>query len=121
MPGVQRNHRGCTEGGPSGELRYARAKDKSDKSIDAYKFYINALYVATTRAVRSLYLVEQDRRQGISTFLASRTPRILSASHPGIVAETGSVRPGDLELQGKREQAELIGRTCSQRAGALRC
>src|SRR6266849_4391619 len=28
------------------ELRYARARDKSDKSLEIYKFYINALYVA---------------------------------------------------------------------------
>ncbi len=36
------------------ELEYSRARDKSDKSAEAYKFFVNALYVATTRAVRNL-------------------------------------------------------------------
>ncbi|WP_305822327.1 UvrD-helicase domain-containing protein [Massilia brevitalea] len=42
------------------ELEYSRAKDKSDKSLEIYKFYVNALYVALTRAIRSVYLVESD-------------------------------------------------------------
>ena len=42
------------------ELDYRRAKDKSDKSLELYKFYVNALYVAMTRAVESLTLVEAD-------------------------------------------------------------
>jgi hypothetical protein len=33
------------------ELEYARGKDKADKSLDVYKFYINSLYAAVTRAV----------------------------------------------------------------------
>ena len=32
------------------ELAYARGKDKTDKSLDIYKFYINSLCVAVTRA-----------------------------------------------------------------------
>ncbi|MHB1606906.1 MAG: hypothetical protein ACYCTV_11050 [Leptospirales bacterium] len=35
---------------------YVRAADKSDKTGEALKFYVNALYVSLTRA----YLVEQD-------------------------------------------------------------
>jgi hypothetical protein len=31
-------------------LDYRRAKDKSDKSLEVYKFFVNALYVALTRA-----------------------------------------------------------------------
>ncbi|NJN46454.1 MAG: hypothetical protein HC808_08245 [Candidatus Competibacteraceae bacterium] len=34
------------------ELDYGRARDKSDKSLEIYKFHINALYVAVTRAIR---------------------------------------------------------------------
>jgi ATP-dependent exoDNAse (exonuclease V) beta subunit len=37
------------------ELKYSRNKDKHDKSLEIYKFYINALYVALTRAVSNLY------------------------------------------------------------------
>ena len=39
------------------ELRFARAKDKGDKSLEIYKFHINALYVAITRAVKNIYLI----------------------------------------------------------------
>ncbi len=30
-------------------LEYRRAKDKSDRSLELYKFFVNALYVALTR------------------------------------------------------------------------
>ena len=42
------------------ELDYKRAKDKSDKSLEVYKFFVNALYVALTRATANLYLIESD-------------------------------------------------------------
>ena len=44
----------------SGDFVYARARNKSDKSLHRYKFYVNALYVGMTRTLRSLYLVERD-------------------------------------------------------------
>ena len=44
------------------DLAYRRARDKSDKSLELYKFQVNALYVAMTRAVETLMLVEQHRR-----------------------------------------------------------
>ena len=31
----------------AGELAYSRAADKADKSLDLYKFFVNALYVAS--------------------------------------------------------------------------
>ncbi|MEM7656292.1 MAG: UvrD-helicase domain-containing protein, partial [Bacteroidota bacterium] len=43
-------------------LRYSRGKDKSNKEQEAYKFYINSLYVAFTRAVKNLYIVEGSRK-----------------------------------------------------------
>ena len=36
-----------------GELEYRRARDKGDKSLELYKFYVNALYVAMTRRCRA--------------------------------------------------------------------
>ena len=39
------------------ELAYSRARDKGDRSLELWKFYVNALYVALTRAVQTLYLV----------------------------------------------------------------
>ena len=49
---------GVTANDLNRELRYARAADKTDKSLEAYKFYTNALYVALTRAVRNVYIIE---------------------------------------------------------------
>ena len=41
-------------------LDYRRAKDKSDKSMEVYKFFVNALYVALTRVIQNLYIIESD-------------------------------------------------------------
>jgi hypothetical protein len=41
-------------------LDYRRARDKSDKSLEVYKFFVNALYVALTRAIRNVYVIESD-------------------------------------------------------------
>ena len=40
------------------ELQYNRASSKDDKDAEIYKFYINSLYVAITRAVKNIYLFE---------------------------------------------------------------
>ena len=92
-----------------GELEYARAKDKTDKSIDAYKFLINALYVATTRAVRSLYILEKNRRHGIFDLLglAQADGRVRVAAQESSHDEWER-EARRLELQGKHEQADLI-------------
>jgi hypothetical protein len=93
-------------------LDYRRARDKSDKSLEVYKFFVNALYVALTRAVKNLYLIESDT--GLPLF------RLLGLS---VAASEAQVQTGQssleewqrearkLELQGKQEQAEAIRRT----------
>lgn len=43
-----------------GALKYMRAPDKTDKSLEVYKFFVNSLYVAITRAVKNIYLIEKD-------------------------------------------------------------
>jgi ATP-dependent exoDNAse (exonuclease V) beta subunit len=42
------------------EFKYGRAKSKSDKTMEMYKFYINSLYVGITRAIKSVYLIEKN-------------------------------------------------------------
>ncbi|WP_295543610.1 UvrD-helicase domain-containing protein [uncultured Thiohalocapsa sp.] len=99
-----------TEADLQGELRYARARDKGDKSLEIYKFYINALYVAVTRAVRNLYLIEPRPRQHLLSLLG------LSDVHQSVddvETETSSLEEWRheahrLELQGKEEQAAEI-------------
>jgi hypothetical protein len=94
----------------AGELRYARARDKTDKSLETYKFYINALYVAVTRAVKNLYLIESRPKQRILALLG------LTRAHEGVDAVEEQRSSLDewrheahrLELQGKDEQAAEI-------------
>src|SRR5216683_2270111 len=59
------------------EFRYGRVKEKSDKSLEMYKFHINALYVAVTRAVENLYLIEANPDQRLFEVLHGETLRAL--------------------------------------------
>ncbi len=93
-----------------GALRYARGRDKGDKSLEIYKFYINALYVAVTRAVKNLYLIEPRPKQHLLALLG------LTEVHEDVsdVEEQRSSldewrhEAHRLELQGKDEQAAEI-------------
>lgn len=93
------------------ELQYSRARDKSDKSLDIYKFYVNALYVALTRAVRNVYLVESDGGHPLLRLLD-----IAQTSAPdNVAAQASSLEDWQKEarrlaLQGKQEQADAIER-----------
>ena len=90
-------------------LDYARAKDKRDKSLEIYKFYINALYVAVTRAVKGLYLVEPRTDHPLLRLLdLERFTGALSIESADSSAEDWQREARRLELQGKREQAEAI-------------
>ncbi len=94
------------------DLKYARAKDKTDKSLDAYKFYINALYVAVTRSMRTLILVENRVKHRIFDLLELRQetgPVKVSAEESS--KDDWAREARRLEKQGKREQADLIRET----------
>ena len=71
------------------ELRYARAREKDDKSLEIYKFYINALYVAVTRAVENLYLIEANPGQRLFEVLGLKhwEARLTLAEHGSKVAD----------------------------------
>ncbi|MFN3785304.1 MAG: ankyrin repeat domain-containing protein, partial [Thiothrix sp.] len=97
------------------ELRYARAKDKSDKSLETYKFYINALYVALTRAVRNVYWIEADPKQRVLELLGLReAAATLALATQQSSLEEWQREAHKLELQGKQEQAERIRREILQ-------
>lgn len=101
--------RGVAKADLEGELQYARAKNKDDKSLDEYKFYVNSLYVAITRAVKNLYIIEQARRHelfqllGLTDFQEQVKVRDQSSS-----LEEWQKEARRLELQGKKEQADDI-------------
>jgi len=104
-----------TEGVEAADLKtdfaYARAKVKTDKSLEAFKFYINALYVAMTRAVRNLYIIEQDVGHRLFRLLGLDLPgREVKLKAQDSTAEEWQAEARRLELQGKQEQAEAIRR-----------
>ncbi|GGS25520.1 PhoH family protein [Deinococcus knuensis] len=97
------------------ELGYARARDKSDKSLEIYKFYVNALYVAVTRAVNRVTMIESDTRHPLLSLLGVQVGdeaeqlRVKRASRDDWEREARK-----LELQGKKEQASDIRRRILQ-------
>lgn len=91
-------------------LEYRRARDKSDKSLEVYKFFVNALYVALTRAIKNLYVIESDTAHPLFGLLD------LSVGEVKVDAKQSTLEDWQrearkLELQGKQEQAEAIRRT----------
>jgi hypothetical protein len=95
-----------------GEIGYGRARDKSDKSLETYKFFVNSLYVAMTRAVKNLYWMEQDVAHPFLALLGfGQADGPLGLSEQRSSAEDWEREARRLELQGKLEQAEAIQRT----------
>ena len=90
---------------------YTRNKDKADKSLELYKFYINALYVGLTRAMSNIYWVERQDQHKVFQLLGLEK----AASHLDLTDQQSSLQEWQkeaqkLELQGKKEQAERIRR-----------
>jgi hypothetical protein len=104
--------RGVSEEDLEGEIRYMRASDKTDKSLEAYKFFVNSLYVAITRAVKRLYVIEGDtghpllKMLGLHNALEHVTIKTEQSTNEEWQAEARR-----LELQGKQEQADEIRRS----------
>ncbi|SFI39502.1 UvrD-helicase domain-containing protein [Nitrosomonas sp. Nm34] len=91
------------------DIKYARAKDKTDKSLEVYKFYINALYVALTRAVKNLYWIENNPKQSLLDLLGLRNAQeSLQLASQNSSLDAWRQEAHKLELQGKQEQAERI-------------
>lgn len=93
------------------ELVFRRAKDKQDKSLEIYKFFVNALYVALTRAQESLLWIESDRKHPLFSLLGVReadAAQKLSLQVAESSAQDWQREARKLELQGKTEQAEAI-------------
>jgi hypothetical protein len=93
-------------------LDYRRAKDKGDRSLEAFKFFVNALYVALTRAVTNVYLVEDDPSHPLLTLLD--VP--FDGGTGAVTAQVATVEDWQreahrLEQHGKQEQLDAIRRT----------
>lgn len=90
------------------ELDYRRAKDKADKSLELYKFYVNALYVAMTRAVQTLTLVESDTGHPLLALLGLQAGEAQAQAVRASTREEWAQEARKLQLQGKQEQAQAI-------------
>ncbi len=100
---------GQVQAGNLEELRYARARKKDDKSLEVFKFHINALYVAVTRAVRRVYLVEPEPEHRIFDLLGVSLFRgALNLKDERSSLAEWRLEAQKLERQGKTEQAAAI-------------
>jgi hypothetical protein len=94
------------------DLKYRRARDKADKSLEIYKFHVNALYVAMTRAVETLVLVESDMQHPLLSLLNLREDvGGLAGTTKISTRQEWALEARKLELQGKQEQARSIHET----------
>jgi hypothetical protein len=94
------------------ELEFRRARDKADKSLELNKFYVNALYVAMTRAVEGLTIAESDVEHPLLRLLELRQTAEAAAA-PALASSKAewAQEARKLELQGKQEQARAIRET----------
>lgn len=94
------------------ELEYRRARDKADKSLEIYKFYVNALYVGMTRAVETLVLAESDIGHPLLALLdLKEAAGAATAAVQASTKQEWALEARKLELQGKQEQARAIRET----------
>ena len=90
-------------------LKYSRGKDKTDKSLDEYKFYVNSLYVGITRAVKNLYVIETNKKHELLTLLGLTNFKQQSSVKDQTSSKEDWQREARrLEMQGKQEQADTI-------------
>lgn len=91
------------------ELVYGRIRDKTDRSLEIYKFYINALYVAITRAVQSVYLIENISRHPLLDLLGLKpTTNMVALDVQKSSLDEWQKEANRLQMQGKQEQANAI-------------
>lgn len=91
-------------------LNYSRNKDKTDKSLEVYKFYINALYVALTRAIKNVYWIESRHKHPLFNLLkvAMSQSDTLDIEANNSSVEEWQLEAQKLAMQGKTEQAKQI-------------
>ena len=91
------------------QIKYSRAKNKSEKSLEAYKFFINSFYVATTRAIKNLIIIEArntHRFYDLLNYPSSEPEFTLDLKESNL--DDWREEAKRLEMQGKAEQADKI-------------
>ncbi len=91
------------------DLRYSRARDKTDRELDTYKFYVNALYVAATRSVSHLYVIEKEVKHPLLRLLGlARAKENTDARGDRSSDREWREEALRLERQGRKEQSDAI-------------
>lgn len=91
------------------EIKYSRSKDKTDKSAEAYKFHINALYVAITRAIKNIYWLESNTDHPLLALLGlTKVKETLHIPKHQSTHNEWQQQADQLERQGKQQQANQI-------------
>lgn len=99
---------GITPADLAGDLTYSRP-GREDKSLESYKFFVNSLYVAITRAMRNLYVVESREKHELLALLGLTAFREkVEVQVQASTEEEWRLEARKLELQGKTEQADAI-------------
>jgi hypothetical protein len=112
--------RGVSHSDLEQDFKYARGKDKTDKALEVYKFYINALYVALTRAIKNLYWIESNARQSLLDLLSlSEVRTTLELASQNSSLDAWRQEAHKLELQGKQEQADRSDAYAKKKLAAI--
>jgi hypothetical protein len=91
------------------DLEFRRGKDKENKELEVYKFYINSLYVAFTRAVENLYIIEANKKHKILELLGLvKQQQKVTINVKQSTTEEWEKEAQKLKKQGKMEQYEAI-------------
>ena len=90
------------------DFKYSRVKDKADKSLEIYKFYINALYVAITRSVCNVYIIESNPSHKFLRLLEINEIHEINIEAIESSREEWQREANKLIMQGKEEQAQAI-------------
>ena len=100
---------GVTPSDLEDDFVYSRVKDKTDRSLEIYKFFINALYVAITRSIKNVYFIEKIKEHALLNLIGLK----LTEEFVAIEAQESSLEDWKKEahrlaMQGKTEQADAI-------------
>ena len=90
------------------DFKYSRAKEKTDKSLEIYKFYINALYVAITRSICNVYMIESNPTHKFLRLLDINQIKEVNIETQESSREEWQKEANKLLIQGKEEQAKAI-------------
>lgn len=95
------------------EVNTSRNRDKEDKSLERYKFYMNALYVGVTRAINSVYIINSEKKHALLKVIETDEKKTFNTEDiKKEVSLPEEWKNTEIKLRdhGIRDQSELIRR-----------